>query len=236
MSRVDVDRALGVSQINSPRNKNESRLCIMDPVDCRYNTNTSRTRHSDWCSESPPYRLVSMTQLFHTSFERKNLNNNPTYPGYLNQQPIEKVIDQGDVEKDNFVLYFPSDPKVLDRLEEAANNHPTGYGDEPPENELPNQPLQEQEETKDSQPSEVNQWEGSHEQEVNPIESKSRFQDLIRRINLSNSGLPLEKMQLYELSDPVKMRKSATTTARPIYDQIPRPLLYNNGREADSFR
>lgn len=104
------------------------------------------------------------------------------------------------------------------------------------EDEPLRRPLQEQEETKDNQPSEVTDWEGPHEQEVNPNEDKSRFQDLIRRINLSNSGVPFEKIQLYELPDPIRMRKSATTTARPIYDQIPRPMLYNSGREGDSFR
>lgn len=155
-------------------------------------------------------------------------------PEYLNSQPTRSLLERSEVGKGKFLFYAPGDPEVLNRLEEATD-HLNYYEESIPRIDFELY-LSDQKKNEYSQKPEFSQWKNSPGQEVHSLDSESRFQDLIKRINLSNTGVSREKIKFYKLSNAYRTRKPITTTARPIYDQIPRPILFKDTRETDSFR
>lgn len=67
--------------------------------------------------------------------------------------------------------------------------------------------------------------------------NKSGPHSLIRRINYTDTEISNNRLSNYVIStsDKQQWTKSATTTVRPIYDQIPRPMLFEDDSETDSF-
>lgn len=142
------------------------------------------------------------------------------------------MIEQEQIEDERFVYHIPIEIKPLDQLDSE-------FRDDFIQKELSSgSPTIDQERKRGYQEAlKVTRSQNTLEQEVYSRDNKIKYQDLVRRINQSTNvaSVPDNVVQYYELTDSHKARKYATTTARPAYDQIPRPLLFDKGQDMDSF-